>query len=527
MGISLVRLPGLVTEILHFDRFPSNFLASSSRVHSDLRSLFERIEQRSYPETIPALAYFWLRTLYISGYGRGEWNLLDDLLQDVLGSGWVRPDHFEVLSDIRARIRDDGLLSGDAPAPSAPALDERAAPGADVLVPYFVRVLNDWLPKEIAWLLMHETWEDAAPGIPALAVASALERLLVRQRLSAGSLELVLDPAFFSPRFVYAAHYEILRDVALFLLGRTAPPAVIAGPAALLCTAPGARLLEDYTGAVANAGISVVSGPEQLEVPITPAQWKALFAKDEFRVASIVVTMDGRWWRAHTLRGGDQNAILYRPGGRLRIDFSGEHARLRVPWLDRRDSWSGNDHLPSVELFGREWHTIRWEQDADHTWLELAFSQTLPVAKLSPNAGTQLRRCRPAFVDMTWTALETALASADKDGAAVEQLRRDETIPLGRSLLALIETASVSRGRTLETIEIRLNAVVYHVSALEPAYGKVPWRILPKRVRGVLLGNDLYPVLRDRLRSAFEDVPERRRGPGILGWLPHSPKRAA
>jgi len=519
MGASL--LPRFVTDVFHVGS-PAAGLFSSSRVDLDFKNLLQRMRQRAYSETLPALAYFWLRTVYVSGYDRGEWNQLDRLLLDALNAGAVDA---ATLSDMRARIREDGLLTGDSPPPDCPAIIDSPAPGPDSLAPYFVRLLNEWLPKEIAQLLIDESEEQ---GIPALAAGRALERLLARQQLSRRSLEFALDPSYFSPRFVYPGHYEILRDVALFLLARTAPPPYAAGAACLLCSAPDARLFDDYAEAVARATFAGSGDEEQLEVPITLAQSKALLGGDGFRVASIAVTMDGRWWQAHRFRGGEQNAIVYRAGGRLRIDFSGEQVKLGAPWLERRSSWSGAGCFPTVELFGREWRAIQWDQDQDLTWLELAFSAPLPVTRLAPGVETSLRRCRPAFVDITWTSLENALslALAERDARAVEQLRRNEVIPLGRSLVALAETLA-ARDRTPEAVEGRLVAVAFHASALEPVYGKVPWRILPKRVRDKLLSHGLYPMLEERLSAVFELVPQVRRAPRFWSWLQHSPKRVA
>jgi hypothetical protein len=295
-----------------------------------------------------------------------------------------------------------------------------------------------------------------------------------------------------------------------------------------LCSAPDARVFDDYADAVAHATITGSGDGEQLEVPITPSQSRALLSRDGFRVASIVVTMDGWWWQARNLKGGEQNTIVYRAGGHLRIDFSGEEATLRVPWLEHRVSWSGPVRFPTVELFGREWRTIQWDQDREQTWLALASPASLPVARLAPGVETSLRRCRPAFVDITWTAMESALslALAEGDGNAVEQLRRDEVIPLGRSLVALAQTMETP-DRTAEAVEGRLVAVAFHASALEAVYGKVPWRILPKRVRNPLLGRGLYPLLEERLRAVFDDVPAGRRAARLWSWLQHSPKRVA
>jgi hypothetical protein len=513
-----------VTELFHAES-PVRGLFTLSRVDSDFENLLARMRQRAYTETTPALAYFWLRTVYVSGYNRGEWNRLDWLLLEALNTGALAA-HAAILAALRSRIRRDGFLTGDAPPPPrTPPLSESPAPGAGSLVAYFIRLLSEWLPKEIAQLQIDES---EGQEIPSLCTGRALERLLVRQRLSRRSLEFALDPSFFSPRFVYPCHYEILRDVALFLLGRTAPLGFSAGSACLLCSAPEARLFDDYAEAVAHATVTGGGDGEQLEVPVTLSQSRALRHEDGFRMASIVVTMDGWWWKAHNFRSGRQNVIVYRAGGHLRIDFSGAELRLQVPWLERRVSWPGPARFPTVELFGREWRTIQWDQDRERTWLALASSAVLPVARLAPGVETSLRRCRPAFVDMTWTALQSALSSAlaGGDGNAVEQLRRDEVIPLGRSLVALAQTLA-ARDRTPEAVEGRLVAVAFHASALGAVYGKVPWRILPKRVRGRLLGSSFYPVLEERLRAVFDNVPAVRRAPRFWSWLQHSPKRVA
>jgi hypothetical protein len=236
--------------------------------------------------------------------------------------------------------------------------------------------------------------------------------------------------------------------------------------------------------------------------------------------------MDGRWWLADRLQGGEQNMVVYRPMGRLRIDYSGDHARLRVPWLDARARWSGPVSFGhTLEIFGRQWHIARWEQDAEHTWLNLVFAGTLPAAEIAPNAETLLHRSRPASVDMGWAALENALAASFTQNTRdpIEQLRRDELIPLGRAIFALAESA-MSRLRKPEMIESRLRAICYMGAELRPSYGRVPWRILPELVRKTLLDNCLYGGLVTLSRQAFDGLPEMsadplRNGPGSSRFL--------
>src|SRR5215831_2157607 len=80
MGASL---PRFVTAVFHSEG-PVARLFSSSRVDLDFKNLLERMRQRAYPDTVAALAYFWLRTVYVSRYDRGEWNHLDGRLSDAL-----------------------------------------------------------------------------------------------------------------------------------------------------------------------------------------------------------------------------------------------------------------------------------------------------------------------------------------------------------------------------------------------------------------------------------------------------------
>ena len=52
-----------------------------SRAEADVRALLARIRQRQYPESIPVLASYWLKTVYASGYTLRQWNELNPLLK--------------------------------------------------------------------------------------------------------------------------------------------------------------------------------------------------------------------------------------------------------------------------------------------------------------------------------------------------------------------------------------------------------------------------------------------------------------
>jgi hypothetical protein len=490
-------------------------------VRSDFDCLIRRMRERLYPETMPALAFYWLKTVYHGGYQRDHWNALDILLGEALatdeaaGEPAPNDEWRQTLSDLRARVQNIehmGTHRHEAHSPDA----QRPAPNPDAFRPYVVRLLNEWLPVEVAHLLVEEPEPEDSPepGIPVLGVARALERLLVREHLSAATLEALLDPGLFSPRFVYAADAEILRDVVLFLLGRTeAAAAAPVVPATLLGIATGAPLPANYGDAVERAFLVAGAFREELHVPIGSAQAVELLTHDRVRFTSIVATMDGRWWQADKLYTGDWNAVVYRPMGRLRIDYSNDHARLRIPWPESRFEWSGPVSFPAtLELFGRQWRVAQWEQDAERAWLNLVFAGAVPVTEIAANADVRLRRSRPASVDMGWAALEGALLNSVNQNSldAIEQMRRNELIPLGRALFGLAEATLNRRQRTPETIEARLRAVAYHGAELLPSYGRVPWRIVPERVQKALLERRLYTSVAELLHQVFDGLPETR-----------------
>src|SRR5206468_2002874 len=123
------------------------------------------------------------------------------------------------------------------------------------LAAYIGRLLNEWLPAQVASLLIEEEQSGKAPeaGIPVLAITKALYGLLVRERLSPETLEMLLAPELLSPKFVYPADAEILHDVVLALLGRLSSPALPILPAVLLGSAVGSSLPADYEDALRRA----------------------------------------------------------------------------------------------------------------------------------------------------------------------------------------------------------------------------------------------------------------------------------
>jgi hypothetical protein len=407
----------------------------------------------------------------------------------------------------------------------------RAPLNSEWLAPYIGRLLNEWLPVEVARLLVNES-ESTVPqyGIPVLTIGRALERLLVRERLSPQTLEMLLHPELLSPQYVYPADAEILRDVVLSLLGRiwVPPPSVM--PATLLCVAPGSPLPADYREAVRRAFLVSRPGGEEVHVPIPPAQALDILKGDRVRIGSIVVTMDGRWWESKDLECGEQHSVVYLPMGRLRIDYSADHARLEMPWPESRLRWSGFVHFrDTFEIFGREWHVSQWEEDAEGTRLHLVFSRTLTMLEIAPAAGTEFRRSRPASVDMAWAALENALTNSiiEKSREPIERLYHSDLIPLGRAIFGLTESVMSRRLQERETIETQLRAIRYLTAQVSSVYGRVPWRILPAPVRATFPRVRSYPVLLELLNQVFDELPEELSGPTTQspgsGKAPRSP----
>jgi len=493
-----------------------SFWVKAADSQNELEALLLRMRQRLYPETIPVLASYWLKTVCAADHPRGWWKELSGLLKQALSGEPLNTISREVLIEIQSWIQQSGVLSGESPGASPRRVQPfRSNLRPEWLALYIGRLLNEWLSAEVARLLVDEN-ELAIPtdvGIPALAIGRALERILVRERLSPATLEMFLQPELLSPQNVYPADAEMLRDVVLALLGRTwAPPSPVM-PATLLGVADGSFLPADFRESVRHAALVHCQDNERLHVPITAAQALEIPRSAPLKIASIIVTMDGRWWEAEKLQSGEQHAVVYRPrpGGRLRIDYSSEHAILKVPWPDTRLSWSGGVHFgDSFEIFGREWHASSWEKDEEGVWLTLVFSRVSPVAEPQPAADTIFRRSHPAAADIAWAALRDALATAiaQKSREPIEQLRRSEFIPLGRALVGLVESIKFGRLPKREAFETQLKAIRYLHTEVSVVYGRIPWGILPAPVRAALARKRVDPALVELLNQVFDALPE-------------------
>jgi hypothetical protein len=485
-----------------------------SPARGDLEALLARMRERLYPETIPVLASYWLKTVYASGHKLTWWKDLHEQLKEALREQPLNAPSREALIEIQAEIRQSVLLTGKPPEALPPRLQPfRANLRPEWLAPYTGRLLNEWLSAEVARLLIDES-ECAMPqdgGIPILAVGRALERLLVRERLSPGTLEMLLQPELLSPLYVYPADAEILRDVVLALLGRTWAPAPPVMPATLLALAAGSALPAQYSEAVRHACYVQRAGGDEVNVPIARAQALEILKGDTVHIGSMIVTMDGRWWESDNLQSGERHSVVYKPGGRLRIDYSADHAKLEAPWPETQLRWPGAVHFRDpVELFGREWVVSRWETDEKRTWLDLTFSRALAIAKIQAATDPHFRRSRPASVDMAWAALENALAASlfQESREPIEQLCRSDLIPLGRAIYGLADSMKRRQLPKRETIETQLRGIGYYEGEVSKLYGRVPWRILPATVRGAFLKKGPDPALLELLNQVFDEFPE-------------------
>ncbi|MBV8905907.1 MAG: hypothetical protein JOZ22_19910 [Acidobacteriia bacterium] len=351
-----------------------------------VEDLFQRLRQRLYPETLPVLASYWLKTVYRAGNDLGCWRQTQESLRRAADQEFSGDEPSRaVLLELQCYIQDSILTPSQAtPGARLQAEAVHARLDPDSFAAYFTRLLNEWLPVEVARLLTNESesgvWQEE-DGIPVLATARALERLLVRERLSPATLEMLLRPALCSSRAIYPADAEILRDVVLALLGRTAAPDTAVLPALLLGAAPYSHLPTNFHEAVSHARIVRRPGGNELYVPLALSDVQEILRTDQVQIGSILVTSDGRWWESEKLLYGENYGVVYLPKGRLRIDYSADHARLRVPWPEMRRRWNGPVSFPKTfELFGREWRVKRWETETQLTWLDLEFFRVLPSA---------------------------------------------------------------------------------------------------------------------------------------------------
>jgi hypothetical protein len=484
-------------------------------IESDLEALLARIRQRLYPETLPVLGFYWLKTVRASGYRRRQWKKLNRLLKRALGEQLLDGPSRRAIGDIQTWIQQTVLVTGRPPRPKLPQPERiYRTLSSDLLQAYINRLLHEWLPAEVAHLLTNGRASSLPPddAVPPLVTGRALERLLIRERLSPRALERLLEPELLSPHYIYPTDAEILQDVILFMLGRISASQRSVIPATLLCVAPDSQLSANFGEGVHHAFLAQDSGGEEVHVPIAPAQSLEITKDEPARIVSVIVTMDGRWWEAVRVQSGEPRSVVYQPMGRLRLDYVGDQVRLLVPCPDTRLSWTGDIRFSgTLEIFGREWHRSHWEQDAEGTWLHLVVSRVLPLTEIVPAEDVRLRRLRPVWVDLAWSALENALAGSlvQESTEPIERLRHCDLIPVGRAIFELVTSLLSRRLPPSEAIESRLKGLGYLQAQVSPKYGRVPWRILPATVHASMFKIGSYPQLLEHLNQVFDSLPER------------------
>ena len=78
----------------------------SSGACTDVAALLVRMGRRQYPETIPVLASFWLKTVCAGGHERGWWKDLSQQLKEVLREQRLDAPACGALTEIQAWIQD-------------------------------------------------------------------------------------------------------------------------------------------------------------------------------------------------------------------------------------------------------------------------------------------------------------------------------------------------------------------------------------------------------------------------------------
>jgi hypothetical protein len=145
--------------------------SKASSVAEDREALLARMRQRRYPETLPVLAYHWLKTLRESGYGRRQWKKLSRLLRRTIGEQLADSPSHKALVSIQTRIQQTIFSRRQSSRPKVPRSEHICGTlSSDLLAPYVRRLLNEWLPAEAARLLVNGNGSTPPPdgGIPAL-----------------------------------------------------------------------------------------------------------------------------------------------------------------------------------------------------------------------------------------------------------------------------------------------------------------------------------------------------------------------
>src|SRR6516165_7781630 len=117
----------------------AGFLVMQSKtfyVEEDLEALLARMRQRLYPETLPVLASYWLKTVSASGYGRRQWKELTGLLKRALSDQLLDGPSRQAIVDLQTWIRQTVLLAPRRRQPKPPRSERICATlSSDLLQP--------------------------------------------------------------------------------------------------------------------------------------------------------------------------------------------------------------------------------------------------------------------------------------------------------------------------------------------------------------------------------------------------------
>src|SRR5215831_6611663 len=151
------RLTGMSASALAITPHLTRIFARTKRIPSgpatDVTALVERIEQRLYPESMPVLASWWLKTVYYAGHNRAWWDELDSSIKRFMARD-ARAATADPIREIQEWARQAVLAQRKVPAAQpllSPPFRPDLTPGE--AASYLSRVLNEWLPAEVARVL--------------------------------------------------------------------------------------------------------------------------------------------------------------------------------------------------------------------------------------------------------------------------------------------------------------------------------------------------------------------------------------
>ncbi len=399
------------------------------QVDADIRCLRDRARRRSFPDSLPVLAYYWLQTLRESR-GPEHWAMLGQEIRNLLRE-----------PDAIAPAESQALEAADRWVGASEPRSARKARGAGLFVAFtsghfappqfrsgafLDTLLNRWLPAALAEKYADRTipddWTDSTANeeiavcleeilrpwasMPDIETAQALDKLQKRQptpaeeilrwrRIRQASLESLVTTALPDASIADPKLREILNDVVLYLLGSLEPPPPAESGYAWLFPAPrGANLPADLAKQVCEFSLPQhYAGSTELFIPVTWPEPRWGDRNQALSIQSTLLTPDGRIWEAHRLeqQAGCSPGIVYRSYGVVELFRTDDGLFLKAPIF----AYPGEvDPGASQEfkLYGRRWHMHRIEASAEGGFtLYKSVPQSVPPSVLNPER-TRSRR---------------------------------------------------------------------------------------------------------------------------------------